>query len=69
MHETFVCDVCNERQPDDLLCTTTSDAVSLYCVHCCTCPIHRGEDIDGTVIWKPPERLWSNLDERTRRHQ
>jgi hypothetical protein len=64
--EEFVCDVCNARQPDELLCKTTSDAVSLYCVHCCTCPIHRGEDIDGTIIW-----TWRGLtdsEHRTRRH-
>lgn len=51
MPQHFVCDACQERQHVDLLCTTTSDAVSLYCVRCCTCPVHSSHDLDGTVVF------------------
>ena len=48
----FRCDGCHARQDDALLCREASDARRLYCVQCCTCPVHTPpEDIEGTVIW------------------
>lgn len=68
MPEQFICDACHERHLLEMWCMQGPDGQRVLCMRCCRCPSHWSDDPGGTVIWKPPERPWVNLDERARRH-